>query len=135
MTTNNHQIPYVYEPDENDPGERALREQLLRHLESNRKVGTNFLNQGERHFDDVKKRFSGVHSHLGMARKEFSDAHEITHTHLFFQAEEQKEQGNTLVEINEKLAELKLMLRQPSAPDTIEIPREESHFTEEVDED
>ena len=135
MTIDKSQIPYVYEPDENDPGERALREHLLRHLESNRKVGTNSLNQRERHFDELKKKFSGVHAHLGMARKEFNDAHEITHTSLFFQAEEQKDQGNTLVRIEAKIDELKLMLRQPSAPDTIEIPREESHFTEEVDED
>ena len=70
-----------------------------------------------------------------MARKEFSDAHEITHTSLFFQAEEQREQGNTLVRIEKKIDELKLMLRQPSDPDTIEIPHEESHFTQEVDED
>ena len=135
MSSTNSPIPYVYEPDENDPGEKALREQLLRHLEAGRKVGTHSLNQQQSHQSEVRKSFTSMHRHLGKARQEFCDAHEITHTSLFFQAEEQKDQGNTLVRIEAKIDELKLMLRQPSAPDTIEIPREESHFTEEVDED
>ena len=138
------QMPWLEVPERPGYPDREFRSEVIKDLSNLRRVSTNRLNQQQGHQKSILGRFADVDRALercgdllGGFISYCQDAFKTIINYLFHISEDQEEIKQDVAETKQDVAEIKELLAQlrPTDQDCVLlIPREESHFTEEVDE-
>ena len=133
---------YKFRGQESDDELPALLRRIARHLDNHNKVGANTLNQRERHLEQANQQMRDVHRRLYDLEKITGEQVKKTNQ-LEAKIDLLIDAGkdflhNIWVILDFLSSDIKTLLERTEPPqtdpDVLVIPRDESHFTQDVDE-